>query len=245
MVNAAVWLESGHSIRRIRRAKKPIKRGDTLHIYYDSQIQLQVPEPAVLVADEGEYSIWNKPYGTYSQGSKWGDHCTIYRWAERYLEPDRPAYLVHRLDRAAIGLIILAHNTYIASAFVEMFRQHTVVKYYRAIVEGNPGNIKLPFTIDDPVDDKPAETIILEAGFNPAQQTTTVLIDIKSGRKHQIRKRLCTIGHPVVGDRLYGAKNIMLDLQSGSVLLRFTCPRENRLRTFSLADDQYDKIRIS
>lgn len=237
MVNGAVWLESKHGIARIRRAKKQVKQGDTLHLYYDSEIQLQNTDPATLIADEGTYSIWNKPYGMYSQGSKWGDHCTIYRWAERHLEPERPAYLVHRLDRAANGLIILAHNKKTASAFVEMFKRRAVVKQYRALVEGLIIDMNLPVTIDEPLDGKAAETVILETGTTDEKQTTTVLIDIKTGRKHQIRRHLSSIGHPVVGDRLYGANDTTRDLQLSSVLLRFTCPLDNRLRTYSLSEN--------
>ena len=80
--SGAVWLESRRGIRRIRRAKKSLTPGDTQHLYYDSRIQSQAAGGAVLVADEGDYSVWNKPYGMYSQGTRWGDHCTIYRWAE-------------------------------------------------------------------------------------------------------------------------------------------------------------------
>jgi len=104
MHNGAVWLESVIGVHRIRRAKKTVQRGEILHLYYDETIQNSVPPSAQLIADEGSYSIWNKPCGMYSQGTKWGDHCTIYRWAEQQLKPQRPAFPVHRLDRAANGL---------------------------------------------------------------------------------------------------------------------------------------------
>ena len=235
MNNGAVWIETGHGINRIRRAKKQLKPGDTLHLYYDSAIQSQITAPARLIADEGDYSIWNKPCGMYSQGSKWGDHCTIYRWAEQHLQPKRSAYLVHRLDRAANGLIIIAHNKKTATAFLEMFRLHQITKHYSAIVEGNMTNITLPLTINQPLDGKPAESVILQADFNNNEQTTKVLIDIKTGRKHQIRRHLSATGHPIVGDRQYGAKDISRDLQLSSIHLSFTCPIKKTLQTYSLA----------
>jgi len=234
MSNGAVWLESKHGINRIRRAKNELKQGDALHLYYDSEIQTQTTDPAILIADEVEYSIWNKPYGMYSQGSKWGDHCSIYRWVEQHMEPNRRAYLVHRLDRAANGLIIIAHNKKTATAFTEMFKQHAITKHYRVTVEGNMSDIEQPFTINEPLDDKPAESAILRADVKPDEQTTTLIIDIKTGRKHQIRRHLSSIGHPVVGDRQYGAKDISLNLHLSSVLLSFQCPVKNTLRRYSL-----------
>lgn len=234
MANGAVWLESQHGIHRIRRAKKELKQGDSLHLYYDSKIQSQTTEPAMLIADEVEYSIWNKPYGMYSQGSKWGDHCTLYRWAEQHLEPGRSAYLVHRLDRAANGLSIIAHNRKTAAALAQMFKHHLIRKYYRATVEGNMSKLELPFTIDEALDDKAAESVILKSDFNPDEQTTTVLIEIKTGRKHQIRRHLSSMGHPVAGDRQYGAQDLSVNLQLSSVFLSFQCPLTNTRRSYSL-----------
>ena len=52
-------------------------------------LKAMAEEPAepILVKDVGDYSVWDKPPGLRSQGSKWGDHCTVVRWAERHLEP--------------------------------------------------------------------------------------------------------------------------------------------------------------
>lgn len=61
MQNGAVWLETTHGIDRIRRAKKTLKAGDILHIYYDPAVQDEKPADAQLIANEGDYSIWNKP----------------------------------------------------------------------------------------------------------------------------------------------------------------------------------------
>jgi len=240
MSNGAVWLESRHGIKRIRRAKKELSQGDRLHLYYDSDIQTHTTLPAMLIADEGDYSIWNKPCGMYSQGSKWGDHCTVYRWAERHLKPSRPAYLVHRLDRAASGLIIVAHNRKTANAFAQMFRQHAITKHYRATVEGNPGKLELPFRIKETVEGKPAESIILQADYDSHKQTTKLLIEIKSGRKHQIRRHLSSIGHPIVGDRLYGARDTGSDLQLSSIFLSFVCPVKKLLREYAVTYSRKD-----
>ena len=109
MTQGAVWLTRGRNTQRLRRAKRTLQAGDEIHLYYNADILAEVPPPPMLIADVGDYSVWNKPYGLRSQGSKWGDHCTVARWAERHLKPERSAFTVHRLDRAANGLILVAH----------------------------------------------------------------------------------------------------------------------------------------
>ena len=169
--------------------------------------------------------MWNKPYGLRSQGSKWGDHCTVVRWAERNLQPERPAFTVHRLDRAASGLILIAHSKRAASALSELFRSRKVEKRYRVLVHGNFDAAAVPRRIDQPLDGKRAvsELSLLEVSANGKHSLLEVRIE--TGRKHQIRRHLADLGHPVVGDRLYGTgEEDGVDLQLTAFLLAFRCP---------------------
>ena len=233
MQNGAIWIETPHGTTRIRRAKKTLSAGDVLHIYYDEVIQSKKPEPAILIADEGDYSIWNKPYGMYSQGSKWGDHCTIYRWAEAHLKPQRPAFLVHRLDRAASGLIVLTHSKKTAAAFSELFKNRSIQKQYKASVEGKLTHLTLPFTISDEIDNKPALSKIITTEKS-GEDTTDITIEIETGRKHQIRKHLSASGFPIVGDRLYGSGSSQENLKLQSSYLKFNCPVTGAVKEYSL-----------
>ncbi len=224
MQNGAVWLENPHGINRVRRAKKIINQGELLHVYFNAEIQKSKPKPAILVSDEGDYSIWNKPSGMYSQGTKWGDHCTVYRWAEQNLTPQRQGFIVHRLDRAANGLIIIAHKKSIVEKFSRMFKERKINKKYRVEVEGVLDNIELPYEVSNELDKKVAISEIVSLKPDREKQCTEIEIKIKTGRKHQIRRHLSGMGYPVVGDRLYGAKNIESDLQLSSIELAFNCP---------------------
>jgi len=232
MKNGCVWLESSHGIARIRRAKKVLQPGDCLHIYYDASVQNTPPPAATLIADENAYSIWDKPCGMYSQGTKWGDHCSLYRWAEQQLTPQRPAFPVHRLDRAANGLIILTHSKKVAAQFSELFKNRDIKKRYRATVEGRLDGLTLPHIITQDIDDKPARSKILF--IEPHEASSDIIIEIETGRKHQIRKHLSQLGHPIVGDRLYGTKKTDEDLQLQSYYLKFTCPVTSTTREYSL-----------
>ena len=237
MSNGAVWLENDKGINRLRRAKKPVHQGEILHLYYDESIQDTRPEPAELTADEGDYSIWNKPYGMYSQGTRWGDHCTIYRWAESQLQ--RTSFLVHRLDRAASGLIIIAHSKKTAAAFARLFEKRRIKKLYRVEVSGSYEELRkiiptLPYIISSPIDDKPAVSKIIAIEESEKKDRTIVHIEIETGRKHQIRKHMAGLGHPVIGDRLYGSKQLEEDLKLQSRYLKFNCPKTGTVRQYSL-----------
>ena len=104
---------------------------------------LSSPVPqALLIEDLIDYSVWYKPYGMLSQGSKWSDHCTIARFAQKNLSNERPAFIVHRLDRAATGLILIAHSKKAAKALSSLFENRTIEsnsleKFYQIIVHGN------------------------------------------------------------------------------------------------------------
>jgi len=234
MQNGAIWLESKQGVNRVRRAKKIVNEGELLHIYYDAVIHECAPPEAQLISDEGDYSIWNKPSGMYSQGTKWGDHCTVYRWAEQYLLPQRPAFIVHRLDKAANGLIIIAHKKKVAAKFSKMFELHEINKKYSAVVEGLLKEITLPYEIKNELDGKVAVSEILSLNRDSINQQTVVEIKIKTGRKHQIRRHLSDMGYPIVGDRLYGSKNTDLNLQLRSVELEFMCPSRTERVKYSL-----------
>jgi tRNA pseudouridine32 synthase/23S rRNA pseudouridine746 synthase len=137
MSKGAVWLTRGKTTQRLRRATRKLQSGDELHLYHDESVLAEVPAAPELIADAGDYSVWNKPYGLRSQGSKWGDHCTVTRWAEQHLQPERSAFVVHRLDRAASGLILVAHAKRTAAALSEIFKRRKIEKRYQAWVAGD------------------------------------------------------------------------------------------------------------
>lgn len=235
MNKGAVWLTRNKSTQRIRRANKTLKPSDELHLYFDQSVLGKQPEPATLIADEGVYSIWYKPCGMLCQGSKWGDHCTINRWVEKNLEPQRPAFIVHRLDRAATGLIIIAHTKKTAAYFSELFQRREIEKKYQAIVEGEfPAALKL----DTDIESKPALSQAKAITYNPATNLSLVDIAIETGRKHQIRRHLSAAGFPIVGDRLYGQGNEQTpDLRLTSYYLSFTAPTDNVKKSYHLPDN--------
>ncbi|MBU2871344.1 RNA pseudouridine synthase [Colwellia sp. E2M01] len=239
----ALWLtpaKNKKQTQRLRRVKKLLNVGDELHFYYNSEVlNLEVPQ-AQLIADLTDYSVWYKPYGMLSQGSKWSDHCTIARFAQLNLPNDRPAFIVHRLDRAATGLILVAHTKKATQALSKMFEQHQLEKIYHIIIHGDHRLRPQPDIIEQVVHNKPARSTFTCLAYDEKANRSLVQVKIDSGRKHQIRIHAASIGMPVVGDRLHGIANEeeLLDLQLCAVSLRFKCP----LTTGNEIDSEQDKF---
>ena len=200
MQNGAVWLSRNGNTRRLRRAKHKLHSGDELHLYYDLAIQTTLPPVPQLIADEGDYSVWYKPQGMYSQGTKWGDHCAIGRWVERHF--DRTTFTVHRLDRAATGLILLAHKKSSAAKLSALFAERKINKRYRARVRGEFPSALQHF--EQAIEGREARSHAQLIKYDAELNCSLVEVDIETGRKHQIRRHLSSAGYPIVGDRLYG-----------------------------------------
>ncbi|MCP3689700.1 MAG: RluA family pseudouridine synthase [Gammaproteobacteria bacterium] len=234
MQKGAVWLSNAQGTRRLRRAKKELCPGNQLHFYFDPEIlQTESPQPKQ-IADEGDYSIWIKPRRMLSQGSKWGDHCTISRWVESHDHKQRPAFIIHRLDKAATGLMLIGHGKKITRLFANLFAKRLIDKKYDAIVPGHFDKPE-PYTLESNIDSKPAVSHIKLQQYYAQLHQSLLEITIETGRKHQIRKHLCEIGYPIIGDRLYGGgdKN---DLQLAAVSIAFECPVSGEYRQYQLPE---------
>ena len=234
MKKGAVWVTRKNNTQRVRRADKLLHKGDRLHLYYDEKVLSEKVPAASVISDEGEYSILYKPYGMLSQGSKWADHCTVYRWAEQALTPQRPAIMVHRLDRSASGLILIAHQKKVAAVFSRLFEQRQMTKKYQAIVHGEfPGNILL----DNKIDGREAYTEARMVAYDGQSDLSLLEVSIATGRKHQIRRHLAGAGFPIVGDRFHGrASDKDENLKLVSYYLAFVSPVDQQLKQYTLPE---------
>jgi tRNA pseudouridine32 synthase/23S rRNA pseudouridine746 synthase len=241
MKKGAVWLSDKNGINRIRRAKKTLAKGSSLHFYFDqSVLSADIPQPK-LISDEEDYSIWFKPRGVLCQGSKWGDHCTIHRWIESNDSKQRPAMIVHRLDRAACGLIAIAHSKQMTQNLSDLFKQRSIEKKYKAVVCGEFPNHRDPIMINSEIDGRHACSIIRRLEYCPEKNLSLLEVNIETGRKHQIRRHLSEHGFPIHGDRLYGGGD-SADLQLAAVHLKFKCPSTAQLKKFQLPKELQPKL---
>lgn len=226
MNKGAVWWTLKGKTLRLRRATKVLYKGSKIQFFYDAQVLARKPEDATLIYDGGNYSIWFKPAGMLSQGSQWGDHCSILRWVEVNGQPNegqrqRECFLVHRLDADAMGLIILAHDGQSAAKLSALFQARDMRKFYQAWVVDDCDIPTTGLTLNFELDGKSAITHIKKVRVDGNK--TLLDVHIETGRKHQIRRHLANIGHPIVGDKLYGTKSTS-GLQLLAYRLEFVCP---------------------
>ena len=146
--------------------------------------------------------------------------------------------LVHRIDRDTSGLIIAAKNDFAHQRLAAQLQDHTLARIYHCIVVGNlredDGTVDAPIG-RHPVDRKKMAVV---ANGRPAVTHWRVLerfqgfcyveCRLETGRTHQIRVHMAHIGHPILGDTVYGNKKPVLGLQGQclhAVGLRFLHPR--------------------
>ncbi|MDX3774964.1 RluA family pseudouridine synthase [Chromatiaceae bacterium AAb-1] len=212
--------------RRLRRAQAMLKAGEQLTLHYDETLLQRQCDAAQLLADQRQYSIWFKPAGMLSQGNEWGDHLSLLRAAEVFFTPLRQVYLIHRLDREASGLVILAHTRQAAAAFSKLIAERKISKQYQIRVKGQLNESLLQQgVISAALDGKDSVTAFRLLRYDAATDCSWLEIDLITGRKHQIRRHFAGAGHPVMGDPAYGQgnkDNSGLALQA--VQLRFDCP---------------------
>ncbi|SEF68284.1 ribosomal large subunit pseudouridine synthase D [Caloramator fervidus] len=154
--------------------------------------------------------------------------------------------IVHRIDKDTSGVLVVAKNDYAHQHLAEQIKEHTVKRIYIALTEGV---IKQDMgTIDKPIGRHPVhrkKMAIVENGKRAVthfkvlerfKENTLVEARLETGRTHQIRVHMASIGHPLVGDPVYGYKKQKFKLNGQALhakVLGFIHPRTGKYMEFS------------
>lgn len=178
-----------------------------LDVVFEDEDLIVVDKPAGLVVHPGA----GNADGTLVNGLLRHCHGKLAR-AGGSLRPG----IVHRLDKDTSGLIVAAKTDFAYHSLVEQFASHTIERRYRAIVHGVPRALqgRIEGSIGRSLTDRKKMALRLEGGKPAATayhvvrafKTFAALVECRpmTGRTHQIRVHLTSIGHPLIGDRLYG-----------------------------------------
>ncbi len=186
-----------------------------------------------VVHEDADLLVVNKPAGLVCHPTKTDERSSLIGRVRLHLGHGE-GRLVNRLDRETSGLVLVAKSALVARELGKLIESNRVQKEYDAIVKGfvSPDE----FTIDAPLgrderspvaikdcvrpDGSAAQTHVrlVKRFIRDAKEFALLLVQPRSGRKHQIRIHLAHAGHPIVGDKLYGAdERIYLRLVTGEL----------------------------
>lgn len=216
-----------------------------------------VPSPGIkLVYADEAVIVLDKPSGLLSVPGRGPDKqdCLSARVQAQFSD----ALVVHRLDMATSGLMVMARSAPVQRALSEAFANRLITKRYQAVVKGEvaaPANdwrvIDLPIGVDwpnrplrriDEVDGKASVTRVQLIRFDAPRAISHVLLEPLTGRTHQLRLHLQAVGHPILGDALYAsADQVALSprLLLHAVELGFVHPVSGQGLQFSLERLKY------
>lgn len=212
--------------------------------------KLLLPE---IIYEDGSILVLNKPSGIVLHPFDYSTEYTIVDFLQEYipesfsienkitLQDMRTIQLggiVHKLDRDTSGVLVIAKTQDIFNELKDQFKSHSIKKIYIALVEGIIE--KETFTIDAPLGRSKKDYRQSTNPENPRGElrsaitgvhvikynTTTTVVQLfpKTGRTHQLRAHMLSIGHPIVGDKSYGSiidsERIMLHAKSLGFILK-------------------------
>ena len=160
--------------------------------------------------------------------------------------------IVHRIDKDTSGLLLVAKNDFSHLALSEQIRVHSVQRAYMAIVQGHMRDRE--GTVEGPIGRHPTDRkkMAIVPGGREAVTHWQVMEELRgaallecrltTGRTHQIRVHMASIGHPLLGDPLYGPKKMLYPVEGGQLLhafrLGFVHPRSGREMLFEAPPEE-------
>jgi 23S rRNA pseudouridine1911/1915/1917 synthase len=208
-----------------KKSNYKMKLNDEISIDIPSPIELQVePEniPINIVYEDSDVIVVNKPQDMVvhpAPGNYNGTlvnallyHCKDLSGINGVIRPG----IVHRIDKDTTGILVIAKNDNAHNKLAHQLKDHTMTRTYYALVEGNVKSDE--GTIDAPIGRHPSDRIkmtVIKDGREAVThykvlerfgEYTLIQCNLETGRTHQIRVHMAHIGHPLVGDNVYGRK---------------------------------------
>ena len=262
---------SGRMFRRLYREKKILvngkfqrkgiilKKGDIVSLVMDDEIENIEPKKMNLdiIYEDDDLLIINKEpnivvHPTKSHQTNTLSNGIAYYYKEKNIK--KKIRFVNRLDMDTPGIVIIAKNSFAHQQMALQFENNTVEKKYLAIVQGLIKEDK--GTIDSPIgreEDKSIKKVITENGQNALtkfkvvsrfREATLVEVRIYTGRSHQIRVHMNSIGHPIIGDSLYNEQSNLISRQAlHSYYLKAKHPRTKETIEFK-APMPFDMVEL-
>lgn len=207
--------------------------------YKQPEIALGSIKNVTVLFEDDHLIIVNKPYGMKTHPNTPEENHTLLNHVAAYLEPvNQLPYVVHRLDKDTSGAIVFAKNPFILPILGRMLEAKDITRIYQALVSGqlDEGRFTINKKITTDRHDKRKRIVSTTHGQEAITHVTVeksennqayVLCVLETGRTHQIRVHLESIGHPIMGDTLYNprpqqAPRLMLHAKTLQLVHPFT-----------------------
>ena len=262
---AAELIDSGKVTVNGKLAKKSNK------VMAGNEVSVELPElvepealpediPLDIVYEDDDLLVVNKPKGMVVHPAPGNPDGTLVNALLYHCKDSlsgingvmRPG-IVHRIDKDTSGLLIVAKNDAAHRSLAEQIKEHSFTREYRAVVYGNlkqdSGTVNAPIGRDPKnrqrmaivyVNSKPAvthyEVLQRFEGF------TYIKCRLETGRTHQIRVHMASLGHPIAGDPVYGPKKVITKLQGQCLhagLIGFIHPKTHNYLEFTSEVPEY------
>ncbi len=226
----------------------PVKRGDVISINFDQAFKVFHNPRVKLVYEDEHILVINKGYGVLSMGTdtiKEGTAYSIMREYVKYSNPMAKVFIVHRLDRDTSGLMMIAKSAEAKDAMQHNWNNMVLNRKYVCVVEGvveqQEGIVKSylvensKFEVYSTQDKEKGQLAVTRYKCLRSNGGYSLMeVELDTGRKNQIRVHMKDLGHPIVGDRKYGAKSSPIKrLALHALTLRFVHPITRKEMDFS------------
>ena len=249
---------------KVIKSNYKIKKGDFIEVEAPEPVELNVSAEEMnldIVYEDEDVLVVNKEKGIVvhpAPGNYTGTlvngilhHCSDLSGINGVIRPG----IVHRIDKDTSGILVIAKNDEAHNDLAAQFKEHSIKREYYALVEGKFSNIN--GTVDKPISRDKKERIKMAINSDGKRAVThyevleqydkgvsLVKCTLETGRTHQIRVHMASIGHPLVGDLVYGYKRQKFNIEGQALhakTLGFIHPRAKEYMEFTSELPHYFK----
>ena len=249
---------------KVIKSNYKLKKGDFIEVEVPEPVELNVSAEEMnldIVYEDEDVLVVNKEKGIVGHpapGNYTGTlvngilhHCSDLSGINGVIRPG----IVHRIDKDTSGILVIAKNDEAHNDLAAQFKEHSIKREYYALVEGKFS--KVEGTVDKPISRDKKERIKMAINSDGKRAVThyevleqydkgvsLVKCTLETGRTHQIRVHMASIGHPLVGDLVYGYKRQKFNIEGQALhakTLGFIHPRTKEYMEFTSELPNYFK----